>query len=139
MKEKIAKKINGRQGNKRITLLLVLKALEQMSNERHLIKQITLAKMVNDLGGALNLDIWCDRKTIGRHLKLLIAAGYKLVIVKGKGCYLESNKFTKQESEILTAMIKASTLPDEQKEKLTAKLLAQQINLDIEILIKNLQ
>ena len=80
------KKNNSRQGNKRIALLLVVKALEQMSDERQPIKQVTLAKMVNDIGGTLNLDIWCDRKTIGRHLKMLTAAGYKIVLVKGKGC-----------------------------------------------------
>lgn len=119
-----------RQGNKKITLLFVLKALEQMSDAINPIKQITLAKMVNDIGSALNLDIWCDRKTIGRHLKILTAAGYKIVIVKGKGCYIESNRFTKQESENLLILIRESVLTDECKDQLIAKLIAQQVNLD---------
>lgn len=119
-----------RQGNKKITLLFVLKALEQMSDAVNPIKQITLAKMVNDIGSALNLDIWCDRKTIGRHLKLLTAAGYKIVIVKGKGCYLESSKLTKDESEIIMQLVRESRLPDVRKDLLIDKLIAQQVNLD---------
>lgn len=131
-------KENSRQGNKRIALLLVLKALEQMSDSLNPIRQITLTKMVNDIGGALNLNIWCDRKTIGRHLKMLAAAGYKIVMVKGKGCYLESNKFTKQESEIIIRLIRESGLIDDRKDHLIAKLIAQQVNLEKDALLKNI-
>ncbi|GHV03774.1 hypothetical protein FACS1894211_16540 [Clostridia bacterium] len=138
MKEKNTRKPNGRQGNKRIALLLVLKALEQMSDEQNPIRQASLAKMVNDVGGALNLAIWCDRKTIGRHIKLLIAAGYKIIFAKGKGYYLESDKFTKQESEILITMIKESVLTDGIKELMIDKLLAQQKNLNADTMKKNL-
>lgn len=128
-----------RQGNKRIALLLVLKALEQMSDKHNPIKQITLAKMVNDIGGALNLDIWCDRKTVGKHLKVLRAAGYNIITVKGKGCYLKSNKFTKCESEIIAKLIDESGLPNEQKELLLAKLASQHVNLDKKTLINNIK
>lgn len=133
------KKNNSRQGNKRIALLLVVKALEQMSDERQPIKQVTLAKMVNDIGGTLNLDIWCDRKTIGRHLKMLTAAGYKIVLVKGKGCYLKSNKFNKDEIEIVIRLIRESGLADGRKNQLIAKLIAQQVNLDINTFKENIQ
>lgn len=128
-----------RQGNKRVTLLLVLKALEQMSDAAHPIKQITLVKMVNDIGGALNIYIWCDRKTIGRHLKMLTAAGYKIVVVKGKGCYLESGKFTKEESEILIRLVRESGLTDGRKDQLITKLIEQQVNLDIKTFKENIQ
>ena len=132
-------KKNSRHGNKRIALLFVLKALEQMSDASHPIKQVTLVKMVNDIGGALNLNVWCDRKTIGRHLKMLVAAGYKIVMVKGKGCYLEGSKFTKQESEIVIRMIRESKLNDGLKDQLISKIIAQQVNLDIKTLMENIK
>ncbi|MGI6709977.1 MAG: hypothetical protein ACOX4W_00825 [Bacilli bacterium] len=122
-------KNNNKHGNKKIVLLLVLKALEQMSDESKPIKQIELVKMVNSIGRKLNLDIWCDRKTIGRHLEILKVAGYQIKIVKGKGCYLESNKFTKQESEKILQLIKGSQLTEEVKTQLENKLNAQQVNL----------
>lgn len=124
-----------RLGNKKLSLLLVLKALEQMSDEQHPIPQITLAKMVNDISGKYNLDIWCDRKTVGRHIALLAAAGYPIVKVKGKGCYLsDSAKFTKGESRVLLKLIKNSDLPDAAKKQLAKKLIAQQQNIDDKLL-----
>lgn len=133
------KEKNSRQGNKRIALLLVLKALEQMSDEFHPIKQVTLAKMVNDIGRTLNLDIWCDRKTIGRHLKMIGAVGNKIIALKGKGCYLESSKFTKEESEIITRLITDSQLTDDKKSLLSEKILLQQRNINIKTFSNNLK
>lgn len=129
-------KVNSRTGNKRITLLLVLRALEQMSDEDNPIRQVTLAKMVNNIGGALNLDVWCDRKTVGRHIKLLTAAGYHIVVVKGKGCYLKSNKFTRTESDILLELLKSSNISSDHKAKITAKLVAQQETINKKELVK---
>lgn len=124
-----------RLGNKKLSLLLVLKALEQMSDEQHPIPQITLSKMVNDISGKYDLDIWCDRKTVGRHIALLTAAGYPIVKVKGKGCYLRDNaKFTKGESRALLKLIKNSDLPDVAKKQLAKKLIAQQQNIDGKLL-----
>ena len=123
--------INSREGNKKISLLLVLKALEQMSDEQHPISQIHLVKMVNDIGGLLNQPIWCDRKTIGRHIKLLIAAGYHIVNVRGKGYYLLDERFTKRESEVLMELVNDSNLSSEEKGALQRKLVAQQNNIDI--------
>lgn len=134
--ERDKEKVNSREGNKKISLLLVLKALEQMSDESHPIKQITLAKMVNDIGGLLNLKIWCDRKTVGRHLKLLIAVGYNIVFVKGKGYYLESNKLNKQEGETIISLIKKSSLAEEATTQLIAKILSQQGKIDKERICK---
>lgn len=130
---------NSRQGNKKITLLLVLRALELMSSEQSPIRQVYLAKMVNDIGGLLDLDIWCDRKTVGRHLKLLAATGYNIVIVKGKGCYLKSSRFTQSESETIIALIEESKLPSTQKAQLIAKLIMGQEIIDKEALRKKLQ
>jgi len=134
--ERDKEKFNSREGNKKISLLLVLKALEQMSDESHPIKQITLAKMVNDFGGVLNLKIWCDRKTVGRHLKLLISVGYNIVTVKGKGYYLECNKLKNQERETIIELIKTSSLSEDEKKQLISKILSQQNNINKERLFK---
>lgn len=139
MKKPYSNSFNSRRGNKKITLLLVLKALEQMSDEKNPIKQVHLAKMVNDIGGSLGLDLWCDRKTVGRHLELLKAAGYNVVKVRGKGCYLNSGKFTKSESETMISLIQSSALPDNQKMDVISKLILQQANISIEAFEKFLK
>lgn len=84
--------------------------------------------MVNDLGGELNIDIWCDRKTVGRHIKLLSAAGYKIVFNKDKGYYLESSNFDLHETELLKSIIAESNISDAKKQALVRKLIKQQHN-----------
>ena len=123
--------MNNRQGNKKISLILVLKALEQMSDMAHPVSQIHLVKMENDIGGVLDCDVWCDRKTVGRHIKLLIAAGYDIVSVKRKGYYLNKNEFTKAESETLINLVKNSKLDELEKMRLQKKLIAQQSNVNM--------
>lgn len=122
--------IKTRNGNKKISLILVLRALELMSDKEHPIKQVTLAKMVNDMGAGMGSEIWCDRKTIGRHINLLIAAGYNIVKVRGKGCYLQSSKFSRFESEALISVIKRSEIEDKYKRYFIMKLQLQQKGVD---------
>lgn len=120
------KHFNSRKGNKKLSLLLVLRALELASDPEHPVKQIHLAKMVNDFGGEMNVDVWCDRKTVGRHLKQLVAAGYPVITVRGKGYYLKSNKLTRDECEIVVKILRESGLSPIRKQKIIAKLLAEQ-------------
>ncbi|MDR2202261.1 MAG: HTH domain-containing protein [Clostridiales bacterium] len=127
-----------RLGNKKISLLLVLNALEKASDKDNPIKQIHLAKMVNTFGDKLGIDVCCDRKTVGRHLKLLSAVGYDIVTVKGRGYYLESNKFTLQESDALINLIESSTLSKTVKTRLADKILAQRVNVDKKNFLKDI-
>lgn len=113
---------NKRKGNKKLSVFLVLRALELMSDKEHPIKQQTLANAINELGGVLKIDLWCDRKTVGRHLKTLSAVGYKIVYIKGKGCYLESYKFTTKENELLTNLVDKSNTNYEVKNTIITKL-----------------
>ena len=110
--------------------MLVLRALEQMSDADHPVTQTALAKMVNDIGASLGAELWCDRKTVGRHIELLCAAGYEIVKVRGKGCYLKSNNFSKYESEALIGIIKRAEIEDKYKRYFIKKLTAQQKNID---------
>lgn len=79
----------------------------------------------------MDCDVWCDRKTVGRHIKLLIAAGYDIVSVKRKGYYLNKNEFTKAESETLINLVKNSKLDELEKMRLQKKLIAQQSNVNM--------
>lgn len=128
--ERIDMRIKTRKGNKKIALILVLRALELMSDEKHPIKQMTLAKMINDMGAGMDSEIWCDRKTVGRHIDLLIAAGYDIVKVRGKGCYLRTNKFSRHESEALISIIKSADIEDKYKRFFIRKLRLQQKGID---------
>jgi len=135
MQKKETEKQSAAQGSKKLSLLLVLRVLERSSGKDKLIKQSAISKMVTLMGEELKLNVSCDRKTVGRHLTILAAAGYNIVIVKGKGCYLEGNKFTKEESGYLRSVINTSNASNETKKKLTGKLNAQEENLDKETLI----
>ncbi len=112
-------------GDKKISLLLILRALELMSDKDHPLRQIELSKMVNNLGGMLDLNLWCDRKTVGRHIKLLTVAGYKIVHIRNKGYYLEQSSFTQSENELLIQAIDESAMSETDKRTLKAKLQAQ--------------
>ena len=130
---------NNRKGNKRLSIFLVLRSLELMSDKENPIKQQTLANTINELGGILNLNLWCDRKTVGRHLRTLSAAGYKIVSINGKGCYLESNKFTKQENEMLIKLVEDSNLENDLKLLLLEKIIANGNTLNPEQICKYLK
>ena len=122
-----AKKPNGKCGNKKISLLLVLRALEHFSDKNHPIKQVDLAKLVNDVGAEHNLDVWCDRKTVGRHLKLLTAVGYDVRKINGKGVYMQSENFNFPECRILKEVVKdTQKLTEEKKKQILCKLDRQQ-------------
>ena len=69
--------------NKKITILFVLKALETQSSKGHPLSQTLMAKTIELYG------IKCDRKTIGRDIKVLQQFGYNIQKVDGKGFYLE--------------------------------------------------
>lgn len=69
--------------NKKITILFVLKALENQSSKERPLSQTLMAKTIQLCG------IKCDRKTIARDIKVLQQFGYNIQKVEGKGFYLE--------------------------------------------------
>lgn len=76
MNKKIAKKT---------IILHVLKILQQYSSKEYPVSQIAIAKYLNDI------DVPCDRKTVGRNIEYIIQFGIKIVKVKGVGCYIEKS------------------------------------------------
>lgn len=136
MTKNTATNTNAKTGSKKLSLLLTLKALELAGGERKPIKQIDIANMVNELGKRLNLDICCDRKTVGRHLKLLDAIGYDVITVKGQGFYIKSCIFTRNETSVLKDLIEKSSLEDNQKITLLDKIAYRHNFLDADTLKK---
>lgn len=116
-----------KQGNKKIVLLLVLKILEQSSNKDKPLQYQDIINIIIDIGKEFGVDIWCDRKTIGRHLETLKAAGYKIITVKGKGVYLENYKLNINECKCLIRLVENSKLEDVSKECLIKKLTLNQV------------
>ena len=136
MTKNTVKKTRATTGNKKLSLLLTLKALELAGGERKPIKQIDIANMVNELGKRFNLDICCDRKTVGRHLKLLTAIGYDVVNVKGQGFYIKSCIFTRSETNVLKDLIENASIEDDQKKILLDKIEYRHNFLDADTLKK---
>ena len=136
MTKNTVKKTHATTGNKKLSLLLTLKALELAGGERKPIKQIDIANMVNELGKRFNLDICCDRKTVGRHLKLLTAIGYDLITIKGQGFYIKSCIFTRSETNVLKDLIENASIEDDQKKILLDKIAYRHNFLDAETLKK---
>ena len=112
-----------RRGNKRISLLLVLVILKQSTGKP--LRQIDIAKRICEIGDACNIDIYCDRKTIGRHIELLKACGYKIAYIKGKGYYLKNGRLTDRESKVLNNIVKKSDTSQKNKDYFDKRLSAQ--------------
>ena len=121
--------LKNKEGNKKISIILVLRALEECSDAEHPIRQVHLAKMVNDLGGVLNIPLWCDRKTIARNIDVLKVAGYDIRKIKGKGVYLEGNHFTASEREKIVVLIEKSDIDDTEKKTILKKIEAQNVHV----------
>ena len=136
MTKNITTTANTTTGSKKLSLLLTLKALELAGGERKPIRQIDIANMVNELGKRFNLDICCDRKTVGRHLKLLTAIGYDVITVKGQGFYIKSCIFTRNETSLLKDLIETSSIEEKQKKLLLDKIAYRYNFLDAETLKK---
>lgn len=117
------KRFNGRKGDKKLSLLLVLRMLDEWSSKDHPIKQSQIVDYINNCAEE---EVWCDRKTVGRHLKVLRKAGYRVQYSKGRGWYLENDRFTHDECDILLDLVSAAQLPSATLQAILSKLVFQQ-------------
>ena len=103
---------------KKSTILYVLKILKEGSNYQKPISQSLIARTIETAG------ISCDRRTVSRDIDCLIEFGYRLVKVRGGGCYLVDyeQKFTVQDYRKVAGVIKVSTLTRQEKIDLCLKL-----------------
>ena len=82
-KKKIAKKT---------IILYVLNVIKVYSSKEYPISQTAICEYLNDI------NIMCDRKTVGRNIAYLQEFGYPIKKINGKGYYLdeiETNKSNK--------------------------------------------
>lgn len=108
--------------NKKLSLVLTIKVLELVGSLNQSVKQVDIARMIDVLGRELDLDIRCDRKTVGRHIKILTAAGYDIVYKKGSGYSYNGGLFTEDEAKLLSALVEASWLSVDVKRALVDKI-----------------
>ena len=117
-----AKKFNSRKGSKKFSILLVLYVLDCWSSRERPIKQSQIVDFINNCEHHLGTEVWCDRKTVGRHIKTLQQVGYSVEHIKGKGWYLENGEFDAAECDTLADVVAQSSLPELSKQSFMARL-----------------
>lgn len=77
---------------KKVIILYVLNVLRALSSEENPVTQTTICNYLNDI------NIPCDRKTVGRNIEYLCEFGYPIKRV-GKGYYLDKENLDKAKSK----------------------------------------
>ena len=68
---------------KKTIILYILNVLKRYSSKPFPVSQTAICNYLNDI------DVPCDRKTVGRNLQYLIAFGYPIRKEHGKGYWLD--------------------------------------------------
>ncbi len=72
---------------KKTIIVYVLNILKYTSKE----SPVTQTQICEYLNG---IDVFCDRKTVGRNIEYLRQIGYPIERINGKGVYIDSNKMS---------------------------------------------
>lgn len=103
--------------NKKLSILYILKILQEYSDEKHLLTQQDIVKKLYSIYG-----LECERKSIGASLDSLEDFGYD-IIKTNKGCYLGAREFEPSEiSFLVDAIFSSKTLNSRQAKDLADKL-----------------
>lgn len=86
---------------KKYLILLVLKILENESDENHPLTQSKIAQAISDV-------FPCDRKTVGRNIHFLMKVGYPIKKTS-RGFYLDGKKFTVEEITFILDAVRSAT------------------------------
>ena len=81
--------------SKKVIILYVLNALKLYSSADTPVGQTAIAKYLNDI------DIPCDRKTVGRNIDYLIDFGYPIKRVGTKGYFLDKEELAKSKNKLV--------------------------------------
>ena len=87
--------------NKKCTIVLLLRLLENESDASHPLSQSALAKMMTDMG------LPCDRKTVGRDIKALQGIGYPIRSCHS-GYYMDRLAVSATEAKIVCRCLEES-------------------------------
>lgn len=104
--------------NKKLSILYVLKILQDYSDENHILSQNDIAKKIEQKYG-----MTCERKSISANLDSLIDVGYDIVKMSNKGSYLASRDFEPSEiSFLIDAIFSSKMLTSNQAKDLANRL-----------------
>ncbi len=79
---------------KKTIIVYVLNVLKYTSKERP-VTQTDICKYLNDI------DVFCDRKTVGRNIEYLRQIGYPIERINGKGVYIDKNKMSASKNKFI--------------------------------------
>ena len=80
---------------KKTIILYVLNVLKKLSSQEFPVSQTALCNYLNDI------DVPCERKTVGRNIEYLIAFGYPIKKVYGKGYWLDKKELSTLENKFI--------------------------------------
>ena len=104
--------------NKKLSILYVLKVLQEYSDENHMLKQQEIADKIENIYG-----LRCERKTIANNIDNLIDFGYDIIKTTKNGCYLASREFeTSEISFLIDAIFSCRSIGSKQARELAKKL-----------------
>lgn len=86
---------------KKHLIVLILRILETHSDINHPLSQIMIADMIS------SAEYPCDRKTVGRNIRDLVALGYPIVKTP-KGFYMDGKAFSRAEIDFITDLIQTN-------------------------------
>ena len=89
----VMKQINGIA--KKTIILYILNVLKRYSSENFPISQSAICMYLNDI------DVPCERKTVGRNIGYLIEFGYPIKKVFGKGYWLDKSEMIGLENKFI--------------------------------------
>ncbi|MGN1223112.1 MAG: WYL domain-containing protein [Christensenellales bacterium] len=104
--------------NKKLSILYVLKVLQDYSDENHILSQTDIAQKIEQKYG-----MRCERKSIGTSIDSLIDIGYDIVKLSNKGSFLASRDFEPSEiSFLIDAIFSSKILTSTQAKDLANRL-----------------
>ena len=103
--------------NKKSSLILILKVLEEYTDEDHLLTQQQIIDKISQL---YNIDL--ERKSVSNSISLLIELGYDIVSIPRKGYCLLSRLFDDSEiTFLIDAIFSSKSISGKQAEQLANK------------------
>lgn len=81
--------------SKKVIILYVLNVLRLYSSLENPVGQTAIANYLNDI------DVPCDRKTVGRNIGYLIDFGYPIKRVGTKGYFLDKEELAKSKNKLV--------------------------------------
>lgn len=103
--------------SKKMTIVYILKILQEFSDEEHLLTQQDIIKKIYSIYG-----VECERKSVGANIDCLIDFGYDIVKQKN-GCFLASRDFDQSEiSFLVDAIFSCKAINGKQAKDLSQRL-----------------